>query len=673
MPSKMATRKRPAEMVYGSGLLSHQSQVCGSGLLSQQSQYREQPITHTESWVREQKRMQERTQEKVQARNGLGEVNVTIRNRSKPRTVIQLDKFEGDSASQNPAQRRTPKPSFVQLTRRTYPTYTPSWYSNRETSFMGNRDEDVAEPEQPRGMFRKEIRSILIEDDEDLVKDVEVVLPSAKRVKMFHTAQYRPHIRGTPQQERQQQLQGRSFALHPSPHQPRVQNVPQSCAPARNAVPQTNLTQRLSQATDIIQPKAYFFTIAPEIRDKIYRYLLVKKNPINVTKLWTEAVRSTSRRSRGCLRQQQVAETDTIIDTRILRVCRQVAVEGTRVLYSENKFRYMLRDSALSFRSLNLGRRHNHNQIIRAIREWRERDDGVHSGRGINVEKYGYLLRHVSLELEPNRHESQYEDLMVAALWSLVNYDSRNAGSAIPAWFPRGKIYLHTLSITISPENNRTGGMNVVPFFAEGHRIAGALFEIDTNFLNINVKIARPAKKRRRGTQAQPQDDEDDDADDEDESDEDMVPRHLETTIDMRFLPRHLETLRHNEIDRNMWQNDKLIRKRRVDMGHLAKASLQALDQRIRMAAVDTEQAVRQGLWEDYFTAERRREMHRARDLALFEGVDEEEDELYSSESNSDSDSESDDDGEDKRRTRPRKSLIIHIQRFDGQLRSFRA
>ncbi|KAK0720058.1 hypothetical protein B0H67DRAFT_175026 [Lasiosphaeris hirsuta] len=673
MPAKMASRKRPVAMVYR------------PGLLSQQALYHEQHAgSHTESWVRDQERIQERIQSRaghglqertlggIQPLNGLGEVNVTIRSRSRPRTIIQLDNLlEGDSASQSSVRRHTPWPSFVQLTHRVLPQYPPNWYSTRETSFMGHRDEDVAEPEECQSMLRREIIPIMVEDDEEVNREAEAVLPSAKRRKIFHSTQYNSHIRGTPQQEEQEQLRSQLATLRPSPLGSRVQNASRPHASTSNATPQVKLTQRASQVTNILQPKSHLFVIAPEIRDKIYRYLLVKKNPINVTRLWTEAVRSSSRRLRGGLGQQPVAGADTIIDTRILRVCRQAAVEGTRILYSENKFRYMLRDSTL--RNLSIGKRHTRSQIFNAIRVLRTRDHGVYSGRAINIEKYGHLLRNVSLELEPNRHESPYENLMVGALWSLVNFEPDTSGLAIPAWFPQGKIFLHTLSITISPENNRTGGMNVIPFFAEDHQIGMALSEIDTNFLNINVKLARPAKKRRRGVQAQAQaqDDDEDDADDEDDDDEDPVPRHLETTIDMRFLPRHLETLRDNEIDRNMWQNDKLIRQRRINLGHEAQLKLRVLDHRIRMATVDTEQAVRQGFWEDHFTAERRREMHRARDLALIEGVNEEEEEEEEEDSSEDPDS--DDKDEDERRTRPRKSLIIHIQRFDGQLRSSRA
>ena len=81
--------------------------------------------------------------------------------------------------------------------------------------------------------------------------------------------------------------------------------------------------------------------------DHIYRHLLVSQKPVHVKQLWTEPARSNARRSprkRGAAPEKLFEmETDTLIDTRILRVCRQTAFEGTRILYSENRFLYILR------------------------------------------------------------------------------------------------------------------------------------------------------------------------------------------------------------------------------------------------------------------------------------------------------------------------------------------
>lgn len=75
---------------------------------------------------------------------------------------------------------------------------------------------------------------------------------------------------------------------------------------------------------------AGLFEVPLEVRQAIYRYLLVAEEPIEVQSGWSE------------VRRRQGLD----LHPTFLRSCRQIHDEATEVLYSENSFRYVLRDDA---------------------------------------------------------------------------------------------------------------------------------------------------------------------------------------------------------------------------------------------------------------------------------------------------------------------------------------
>ncbi|KAL2118382.1 hypothetical protein VTJ04DRAFT_8042 [Mycothermus thermophilus] len=241
-------------------------------------------------------------------------------------------------------------------------------------------------------------------------------------------------------------------------------------------------------------PPAGFFSLPRELRDKVYRHLLTTPQPIPVHFLWTRVVgRRITRRTRSRARannnhttataggsfsffdsDNEDSDLDTRIDTRVLRVCRQIAEEGLRVLYGENTFLYTLRDVAevkkhiIRLANAQLQQQQQQQQRQRRPSP-RTRNCSVQSPVSpsfpsavsaaardcdINLEKYGHLIRHMAIELDRNRTGDEYQELMCAALEAIVpeGYDKWEWGFSPSVFSPvQPKIRLSTLTITISP------------------------------------------------------------------------------------------------------------------------------------------------------------------------------------------------------------------------------
>ncbi|KAK4164898.1 hypothetical protein QBC43DRAFT_352607 [Cladorrhinum sp. PSN259] len=346
-----------------------------------------------------------------------------------------------------------------------------------------------------------------------------------------------------------------------------------------------------------------------EIREKIYRHLLVAPKPIPVKNLWSEAVHVRTRRARGRRGQPEEPDMDFVMEPRILFSCRQAFAEGTKVLYSENTFFYQLRDPNIiprlnNFANNNVDARNPafyRGRTAKAKKEAERAKAKKEVERAkIHLDKYGHLIRHMSMELEHNRTSDEYRDLMIMALNALVN---RPPSSDLPP------IYLHTLTITISPTYERGGrdsrpistinpqtgqiqisshrGLNTVNIFAQNSALSQALHKVNLDFLRINVHVnshlspfsqiaANDVLDEDESVASDiedPQTDSDDDNgndndDDDDDDDDDAIiinptttaanttanggaatttirrqkrrRYHLETTIDLRHIPAHI-------------------------------------------------------------------------------------------------------------------------------------
>ncbi|KAL2263602.1 hypothetical protein VTK26DRAFT_6069 [Humicola hyalothermophila] len=530
----------------------------------------------------------------------------------------------------------------------------------RKTSFLGHQDDDVMIIDPPAAEIRRDLRPLLLgtlrgsdgtslnpdETSGDLDGTSRESNPRpAKRAKQTH--------RRSPTRNVGQGID---------------RNVEVGAVEAN--APETSVVLQSIEST------TSFFNLPIEIRDKIYRHLLISSKPIHVQHLWTELARRPTRRGRG--RSQNGLDVVTTIDTQILRVCRRTALEGTRILYSENTFLYQLRDPEILDVRATGGRRSN--RIARAMMN--------HGMRAINLEKYGHLIRHMAIELEPNRTGAEYQDLMAAALEILVSPAQGSASPGIPPPCrpPCGPIHLQTLTITISPvfESNRrtvrslAAGhqdvairngrfLSVVGFFSRGAAVLKALQRIDTKFLRINVHVNSNARNRHSREDAS---NPDPNTSDEEDSGSDSgsnsastrprkyKPRHLETTLDLRYRPRHLEVVNRQEADGAIWGNARMVHMKRRRQGEEAEATLANLRRHIEDACLKSEKELRRGIWEEHRIAERRRREHRAREEARFDA------DAYDEEDGADE--------EDGRLARDRKSLIISIDRVGDGLRAYR-
>lgn len=320
-----------------------------------------------------------------------------------------------------------------------------------------------------------------------------------------------------------------------------------------SAVPGNLETAALDQAAEKPFP---FLKLPYEIREKILQHLLVSDKPVYVKRLWTEQVRSTRRSTRGRGHWGNGMSEHTI-ETAILRTSRQMLAEGSSLLYSQNQFVYLLRDPAhakVDFASM-IEEVHKESLEESLGRGKRKRkaasqfNSGTYGLHEINIAKYGHLLRHLSIELELNRTGQEYRELMERALDVLASSDRKGTKTLLAGQVVNGKtpkIFLHTLTITISPENDQnrrsprsspngnqepTFASSAIELFGSRSPVMHALCRIDTQFLRVNMHVDESANEEEDEFAVSPE----------------TGKRHLETTIDLRFLSRHLIKLEQSD------------------------------------------------------------------------------------------------------------------------------
>lgn len=400
--------------------------------------------------------------------------------------------------------------------------------SKRTESYGGNRDQDPENEDNSDRSLRRSFSSLL-------------------EVRPAKRARYNPPTPPTPPRRR------------PANRRPGNAQSARSFRQALRA-PAVQETVEIAAPDQPTEKHFPLLKLPYEIREKILQYLLVSDKPVYVKRLWTEQVRSTRRstRGRGHWGNGEGMSQHTI-DTTILRTSRQMLAEGSSLLYSQNQFVYLLRDPAhaeVDFASmLAEAQKQSPKQVMGggSRTQNRKRKADIQSSGGsyglheINIAKYGHLLRHLSIELEPNRSGKEYRELMERALDVLASADRRGryllAGQVVGEKTPR--IFLHTLTITVSPEddqNNRRSpksspnsnqesspfSSSAIELFGSRSPVMQALCRIDTHFLRINMHIDEGAH---------------DEEEDQFAVSTGTGKRHLETTLDLRFLSRHVKRL----------------------------------------------------------------------------------------------------------------------------------
>ncbi|KAK1673485.1 hypothetical protein BDP55DRAFT_556341 [Colletotrichum godetiae] len=233
-----------------------------------------------------------------------------------------------------------------------------------------------------------------------------------------------------------------------------------------------------------------FFRIPLEIREDIYKYILVADEPIRVRQGWS-AVYPRNRPG---------------IPTDLLLSCRQVRREALNTLYGENTFLYLLRDAAEP-PALNA---QGENEIVvqhplandalsdyeaDSAYEYSDDDDRLpasssslgnnYKGTEIDVRRFGHKFRKLMIVAEPNRAEASYRLSMANAI---------NVFRLLRPIRPR----IHTLTIDITPQRDPgTGDLSFLDFFERSSEVVRTLRGLPCQFIEILVNTGRGQEKIR--------------------------------------------------------------------------------------------------------------------------------------------------------------------------------
>ncbi|KXH60687.1 hypothetical protein CSAL01_11227 [Colletotrichum salicis] len=223
-----------------------------------------------------------------------------------------------------------------------------------------------------------------------------------------------------------------------------------------------------------------FLRIPLEIREDIYKYILVADEPIRVRQGWS----AVYPRNRPGIR------------TDLLLTCRQVRREALNTLYGENTFLYLLRDAAEP-PALNA---QGENEIVvqhplandalsdyeaDSADEYSDDDDRIpvsssslgnnYTGTEIDVRRFGHKFRKLMIVAEPNRAEASYRLSMANAI---------NVFRLLRPIRPR----IHTLTIDITPQRDpSTGDLSFLDFFERSSEVVRTLRGLPCQFIEILV------------------------------------------------------------------------------------------------------------------------------------------------------------------------------------------
>ncbi|KAG8666135.1 hypothetical protein FPOAC1_010938 [Fusarium poae] len=202
-----------------------------------------------------------------------------------------------------------------------------------------------------------------------------------------------------------------------------------------------------------------------EIREEIYRGLLVSHKPVPVYDGWKRVYA----REKPCL------------DINILMTCKKIFNEAIGVLYGENTFLYRLRDMLTqSHMMVNIQELAQSNAYVpeRGHRETYDDmsdDNGaeaVHEPGTINVKKYACLFRYITLQADHNRYQYYTQEFMADAINMFAQAPSMTN--------------IHTLTIIISPRYTR-GSFTFVDWFDSKSELVSALKAVCCEIIRIKI------------------------------------------------------------------------------------------------------------------------------------------------------------------------------------------
>ncbi|KAK2029688.1 hypothetical protein LX32DRAFT_718138 [Colletotrichum zoysiae] len=249
-----------------------------------------------------------------------------------------------------------------------------------------------------------------------------------------------------------------------------------------------NLSPRMSSPETLDDKNAFHLMKLPiEIRRKIYKEILVVNDPIRVRQGWS-AVYPRNR---------------PMVETGILRVCRQVRNEAVDVLYGENTFLYLLRETAklpatnmmgedeivvrhplmadeppLSEYEANSDDEYDEDELLPEARS--ARDPEVE----IDICRYGHKFRKLMIVAEPNRFDKGYLLSMANAIGVFRNLKPLRAR-------------VHTITIEITPIRQvDTGEISFLDFFEKTSEVIRTLKGLPCQFIEVLVNTGGGNKER---------------------------------------------------------------------------------------------------------------------------------------------------------------------------------
>ncbi|OTA00051.1 hypothetical protein A9Z42_0035800 [Trichoderma parareesei] len=236
-----------------------------------------------------------------------------------------------------------------------------------------------------------------------------------------------------------------------------------------------------------------FMGIPREIRLQIYRILLTAEEPIQVFGGW----------------KQLYWKEDLRLSTGILRVCRSVYEEACTVLYGANTFLYLLRDPSSERDEIDDLATDDSPQAEEDSNDDDDDDldyeeEGVSKRparpakeRTINIAKYAHLFRKINIKAEANRYSGVTLEGMAAA----INVFARKAAQDGTGWETQSHLFIHTLTVSVSPTSNQRGknwnqeaaaaaaaaDFTFVNFFVPESPVLSAIKAVDCQLLRIDI------------------------------------------------------------------------------------------------------------------------------------------------------------------------------------------